>query len=108
MSGTDAPQPQPMPVTGYRPRFTPTEQRIVDLLADGLQHTKDEMVKCLHDDLAPAAALYFHIYNIRRKIEPLGEYLAVESMGPMGVRYRMFRFTQATINHLYGRSPQSA
>lgn len=100
MSGTDI---QPQPTTGYRPRFTPTEQRIMDLTADGKQHTRAEMLSCLNDELS-TGSLHVHVYNIRRKLEILGETIVVESLGNDTIRYRRVRFLESHIRDLFGIS----
>ena len=53
-------------------KFTPTEQRILDLLADGGMHTREEMYSCLDDDLASPTAIRFHLSNMRKKLNPSG------------------------------------
>ncbi len=53
--------------------FTPTEQRILALLADGNAHSKIELDRCLNDDMAGANTLNTHLTNIRRKLSPIGQ-----------------------------------
>lgn len=52
--------------------FTPTEQRIIDVLSDGMRHKQDELLKCIEDELATPSNLYSHISRIRKKIHPIG------------------------------------
>lgn len=52
--------------------FTPTERRILELLADGLPHRREEVLLCLDDELADYTHLSGHIKNARRKLLPLG------------------------------------
>lgn len=53
-------------------KFTPTERRILDLLADGQLHNRKEVHACLDDDLANPTAIKFHISNMRKKLNPSG------------------------------------
>lgn len=55
------------------PDFTPTETRILNLLADGKPHARDELLACLWDELSGKAALLTHLTRIRRKLEPFGQ-----------------------------------
>lgn len=67
--------------------FTPTEQRFIDLLSDGLSHTKSEMMQCLWDEHneRPLVAMQMHVSRIRKKLRPKGEDLVCEVSG-----YRIF------------------
>lgn len=56
-------------------QYTPIERRILDVLADGKPHSVDELRKCLDDDLAGETALMFHIFRIRKKLKPYGQYV---------------------------------
>lgn len=58
--------------------FTPTETRILRVLADGNRHHKDELFQCLEDDLASKNALEVRICMIRKKLEPKAETILVE------------------------------
>lgn len=68
--------------------LTPTQQRIMNLLSDGLSHTRNEIHMCLSDNLSARSALKFHITAIRKYLEPRGEtVLCVVSNGPIAYRY---------------------
>ena len=58
--------------------FTPTEARILKVLADGQRHSKDELFKCLEDDLSSMNALEVRICHLRKKINPKAEEIIVE------------------------------
>lgn len=58
--------------------FTPTELRMLALLADGLPHTREELRSCLFDDLSELSAIKRHISTIRRKIRPIGHEIICE------------------------------
>lgn len=73
-------------------RFTPVEQRMIDLLADGMDHTRAELHTCLFDELAPLQAINGHITNIRKKIRHLGhDIVCLPGVGPRPMSYRHVR-----------------
>jgi hypothetical protein len=51
---------------------TPTQRRMLAVLADGLPHRREEQAACLHDDLAPTGAIRFHLANLRKSLQPQG------------------------------------
>lgn len=51
--------------------FTPTEQRIIDLLSDGQPHHRSELMGCLSDDLAKDGNFGAHLTAIRKKLGTL-------------------------------------
>lgn len=56
--------------------FTPTQQRMLNVLADGRCHSAQELHACLFDDLAPLSAIYFHVSNLRKVLQRQGEDIA--------------------------------
>jgi len=48
--------------------FTPTQRRIVDALADGEVHDRDELVACIEDELAVWKNVSPHLTAIRKKL----------------------------------------
>lgn len=52
--------------------FTPTEQRIIAVLADGQPHARKELMGCLDDELAEKTALKRHLTRLRKKLRPQG------------------------------------
>lgn len=60
------------------PHFTPTQEKILDILSDGDRHTKHELFECLHDELGLIDNVFIHISNIRNKLRPIGEYIVCE------------------------------
>jgi hypothetical protein len=48
--------------------WTPTQRRIINLLADGLPHARGELRRCLHDELGDESNVRFHIHRIRRQL----------------------------------------
>lgn len=69
--------------------WTKTEECIWSVLADGLPHTRDELRRCLPDDLGANVNLQVHISNIRRKL-PAHELIVCE-VGNHPIRYRRVR-----------------
>ncbi len=58
---------------GPQIRFTPTQLRIVQLLADGKRHTSDEIHKLLWDETSDKNAIRFHISLARKTLRLIGE-----------------------------------
>lgn len=69
--------------------FTPTEQRILELLADGLPHTRKELMSCLFDELSSQGALRVRLCNLNIKLERRGQRVVCELR--KGVFYRHVR-----------------
>ena len=61
-----------------RPTFTPTQQRIVDLLSDGRAHTREEVQKCLVDELGPVENIRPHLTSLRKILRPHGKDIACQ------------------------------
>jgi hypothetical protein len=57
---------RPSPAVAY----TATEQRMLDVLADGALHDREELRACLWDDHGAASNIQPHLSAIRRKIRP--------------------------------------
>ncbi len=73
-----------------RSRFTPVELRMLDVLADGMPHTRRELHACLEDDLGSLSNVQRHVHSIRKKLRPSGQdVVCVWSNGP--VCYRQVR-----------------
>jgi DNA-binding winged helix-turn-helix (wHTH) protein len=53
-------------------RWTPTQRRILAVLADWRPHSREELHACLNDDLGSLANLWAHVSNIRKALQPLG------------------------------------
>lgn len=54
-------------------KLTPTQQRIMDLLADGKGHTREELHKCMPDELSSIANLYVHVHHLNRRLKQQGQ-----------------------------------
>lgn len=48
--------------------FTPTERRLLRVLADGLPHRKGDLLACMPDEAGLDANVATHIYRIRLKL----------------------------------------
>lgn len=78
-------------------KFTPTQQKIIDLLADGRPHTKEEIYAaigyddlCLEDDPVKAINLRNHVSKLRKILEPVGQDVVCISTG-WSCRYQQVR-----------------
>lgn len=58
--------------------FTRTESKILRVLSDGLQHTKQELEECMDDKLAGRTAMNVHLHRIRKKLKPLDQLIVCE------------------------------
>lgn len=52
--------------------LTPTQRRLLDVLADGRQHTAEELRTCLGDEMGDPALLRNTIAIMRRRLRPTG------------------------------------
>jgi len=59
--------------TPDRTRYTPTQCRILAVLADGKLHSRDELFACLNDDMTNLTCLRVHLAYLRKKMEQIGE-----------------------------------
>lgn len=71
-------------------KFTPTQKRILAVLADGDAHTPEELLKCLDDELADIPTLQVHICRIRKVLRPAGQDIIAEYVR-RDCRYRHVR-----------------
>jgi DNA-binding CsgD family transcriptional regulator len=58
-----------MPIDG----FTPTQTRILRVLADGMPHRPEELVAAIGDSESTVENLWPHLTRIRGKLRPRGE-----------------------------------
>ncbi len=61
-------------------RLTPTEQKLLAILGDGLLHPREELHTCLPDELGGENNLQVHICNMRKKLRPAGQSIACEML----------------------------
>lgn len=57
-------------------KLTPTERKILDVLSDGLPHTRAEVHACLPDELGDMSNVWVHISNLRGKLRATGRDVA--------------------------------
>lgn len=71
--------------------YTATEQRIIDLLGDGLPHERDEVVERILPNVKEPQkhrnTVAVHIFFLRSKIRALGEDIITE-LRKGGIHYR--------------------
>jgi DNA-binding response OmpR family regulator len=68
--------------------LTPTERKILGLLADGADHVPREIHALLVDDLGPLANIRKHLSRLRKKLRPHDQDIRFERVGPH-VSYRL-------------------
>lgn len=81
-------------------RFTPTQQRMAQLLADGELHTMEELKRCLWDELSEATTVRHHLSGTRKVLRLMRQDIICEldSTGK-SVGYRRVQYLdQATVN----------
>lgn len=67
--------------------FTKTQRRMLNVLADGKRHTREELQACMPDPEAARSSIKQHICNIRKRLEAVGQAVVCEQyMG--GIYYR--------------------
>lgn len=67
-----------MTLTNYPFELTTIQSRMLEILADGMPHTRQELHGCLNDELGALANIKPHIHLIRKKLIPIGETLICE------------------------------
>ena len=53
-------------------KFSPTQQAIIEVLADGLPHKRQELLDCFDDPLITNIHLNVMLCQLRKKLRPLG------------------------------------
>lgn len=54
-------------------KFSPIQQRMLEVLSDGLPHTPLELHACLDDELGPVRNIRAHLTAIRKKLLTKGQ-----------------------------------
>jgi predicted Zn-ribbon and HTH transcriptional regulator len=52
--------------------FTPTERALMEVISDGKPHELEELRELI-DELSEKQAVYFHMCNLRKKLERIGQ-----------------------------------
>lgn len=63
----------PSRIEEARSRLTVTQRKMLDVLSDGMAHTREELRACLPDDLAANASISNHLRAIREVLRELGQ-----------------------------------
>lgn len=72
--------------------FTTTEKAILNKLADGKPHTKEELLAVMPDpEFANVTNLRTHIHRIRKKLEPKGYDIVSRGVANYGKQYQWIR-----------------
>lgn len=58
--------------------YTPTQKRMLDLLGDGLPHTRQALHACLWDENGPLSNIWSHVSLLRKRLRPLGRDIVCE------------------------------
>lgn len=61
--------------------FTPTQRRLLQVLADGKPHTAAELFACLPDDLGEVTNVRSHLTELRKRLRGKGQEIACELVG---------------------------
>jgi hypothetical protein len=72
--------------------LTPTQRRMLAVLADGLSHSSQELHGCLSDDRQPVSHIHVHITGIRKLLRPRGEEVICQRLDG-GTFYRWVRLS---------------
>lgn len=59
-------------------KVTPTQQRILDLLSDGMRHSREEVFTCLNDELQKLENIQVHLCHLRKVLRPKGQDIVCE------------------------------
>lgn len=58
--------------------YTPTHARMLEVLADGMPHTRRELHACLWDEASALTAIQRHISTLRQLLLPKGQTIVCE------------------------------
>lgn len=58
--------------------FTKTQNAILAVLSDGQPHTREELHRCLPDDMTEMSAVRVHVCNIRKVLRLKGQDIVCE------------------------------
>lgn len=54
-------------------KLTPTQSRMLNILSDGLPHSREELHACLNDDLGELSNIQPHISLLRKSLRRHGQ-----------------------------------
>lgn len=58
--------------------FSPIQMRMIEILADGQPHHRDQLFECMENPMNSRAALWFHLGVIRKHLRPRGQNIICE------------------------------
>lgn len=70
--------------------YTPTQQRILEVLEDGKRHSRKELLQCLNDEMTGRGVLNSHLHLLRQKLRPRGTDIICE-LHNRSIGYRWVR-----------------
>lgn len=70
-------------------KISKTQARMLEVLSDGRDHTREELHACLDDQLSALSAIQFHIYCLRKVLKPIGQ--DIVCFNRRGIFYRQVR-----------------
>jgi len=71
-------------------KFSGVQQRMLDVLSDGLSHTPKELQACLHDELGSVSNIHAHLTGLRKNLRPKGSDVLCELLNG-STTYRQVR-----------------
>ena len=86
-----------MIVATKRRSYTPTQRKLLSILADGKPHTVAELFTCLPDDLGEATNVRSHLTGLRKRLRGEGRDIACELVCGVGY-YRLVRAAEYDAN----------
>ncbi len=75
--------------------WTAIQEKLLDLLSDGISHQRSELLACIGDDLATPNALQAHLTRMRLKLRPIGNNVVCE-IHDSRIYYRLVRVISNT------------
>ena len=72
------------------PAYTPNEVKLLEVLNDGLDHTKDELRLAIGDEHTSDGSVKVAVHNLRKKLLPIGHDVVCIFRNRRGV-YRQVR-----------------
>ncbi len=78
-----------------QPKYTPTQQRMLAVLADGMRHTKEELISCLWDEMGTIGTVNVHLTYLRKILRPMGQDIICENDGRRRNGYRHVRLLKS-------------
>lgn len=78
--------------------ITRVQQKMLDILSDGMPHSKEELHTCLSDDLGPITNIRAHLCMLRKVLRPIGQDIVCEYVHWKSLHYRQIRLLASANN----------